>query len=315
MGTGDQISVVIFSVLAGVFFLFEVRVVAGFFTKERVPGFAGYTRRKGVRIAAIAAAVLLAAAAVDAFFVEPDWVVREHIELASKKINKRVRIVHISDLHTEGFGKRQQAALDIVAKAEPDIIVLTGDYLNGSQLQYLPELREFVSRLEAPMGIYAVEGNFEYSQKPWHLFKELGIRALDNEAVHIKDANLVLCGLQCVWDLGESEHELMTETVTAHAGDYMVVLTHYPNHIEEPELAGADLYLCGHTHGGQVRFPLWGAIITLSKLGKRYECGHYENGAMNIYVNRGLGMEGGAVPRARFLCRPEIAVIDIIPEQ
>jgi predicted MPP superfamily phosphohydrolase len=59
---------------------------------------------------------------------------------------------------------------------------------------------------------------------------------------------------------------------------------------------------------------LWGAIITLSKLGKKYECGHYRHRDMDVYVNRGLGMEGGAVPRVRFLCRPEIAVIDVGPE-
>ena len=76
--------------------------------------------------------------------------------------------------------------------------------------------------------------------------------------------------------------------------------------------AGVDLQLSGHTHGGQVRLPLYGALLTLSAMGKRFEAGLYRLGEMALYVNRGLGMEGGAAPRVRFLCRPEITVFDLL---
>lgn len=67
-----------------------------------------------------------------------------------------------------------------------------------------------------------------------------------------------------------------------------------------------DLYLCGHTHGGQIRLPFFGALITSSDLGKRYEAGRYQQNNTTLYVSRGLGMEGLGAPRARFLSPPEI---------
>jgi predicted MPP superfamily phosphohydrolase len=69
---------------------------------------------------------------------------------------------------------------------------------------------------------------------------------------------------------------------------------------------GVDLYLCGHTHGGQIRLPGFGALITSSEFWKRYEMGRYEENGTTLYVSRGLGMEGLGAPRARFLSRPEI---------
>jgi predicted MPP superfamily phosphohydrolase len=313
MGPGDRISIIVFFILAGLFFIFELRVSIGFFVRKEPEHSPGFTEQKWVRIAAIIAAGLVILAIIDAFLIEPDWVVEEHLTFESPKVKRHVRIVQISDLHTEGYGKRQERALEILRKAEPDIIFLTGDYLNGSRMKYLPELRQFVSRLQAPYGVYAIEGNFEYTQKPWELFKELGITILNDEVVCLQELGLTICGLRCEWNFRNTQKTLLKETAAQYPDNYTVVLSHYPNHIVEREMSSANLYLCGHTHGGQVRLPLWGAIVTLSKTGKKYECGHYTLGDMEIYVNRGLGMEGGAVPRVRFLCRPEITIIDILP--
>ena len=74
-----------------------------------------------------------------------------------------------------------------------------------------------------------------------------------------------------------------------------------------------DLYLCGHTHGGQIAMPFYGALITMSKFGKKYEAGMYTVGDTILYVNRGIGMDGGPAPRVRFLARPEITVFEIHP--
>jgi hypothetical protein len=75
------------------------------------------------------------------------------------------------------------------------------------------------------------------------------------------------------------------------------------------------LYLCGHTHGGQVALPFYGAIITLTKYGKKYEAGMYEVGDSLLYVNRGLGLDSRWLPKVRFFARPEIAVFDILPKK
>ena len=76
---------------------------------------------------------------------------------------------------------------------------------------------------------------------------------------------------------------------------------------------GADLCLAGHIHGGQVRLPWYGAIVTLSKTGKKYEAGLYRVKDTWLYVNRGIGMEGSCAPRVRFNCRPEVTVLDMVP--
>jgi predicted MPP superfamily phosphohydrolase len=89
---------------------------------------------------------------------------------------------------------------------------------------------------------------------------------------------------------------------------FQVLLYHSPDIAPQAAEAGIDLYLCGHTHGGQIRLPLFGALITSSKLGKRYEMGCHTVGNMTLYVSRGIGMEGGSAPRARFLCPPEITL-------
>jgi predicted MPP superfamily phosphohydrolase len=77
------------------------------------------------------------------------------------------------------------------------------------------------------------------------------------------------------------------------------------------EASKIDLYLAGHTHGGQVALPFYGALITLSKTGKKYESGLHHLSNTYMYTNRGIGMEGGKAPRVRFCARPEVTVIDI----
>jgi predicted MPP superfamily phosphohydrolase len=83
---------------------------------------------------------------------------------------------------------------------------------------------------------------------------------------------------------------------------------HSPDLIEAASERGIDLYLAGHTHGGQIRLPLYGAIATSSIYYKEYEAGLFQLGRTYLYVSRGLGLEGASAPRARFLCRPEVAV-------
>jgi predicted MPP superfamily phosphohydrolase len=88
------------------------------------------------------------------------------------------------------------------------------------------------------------------------------------------------------------------------------VLYHYPDLIDRLASKQVDLLLAGHTHGGQIALPFFGAIVTLSKGWKRYERGLYRVGESYLYVNRGLGTD---LPAIRFFARPEIAVIDLIP--
>jgi hypothetical protein len=93
-----------------------------------------------------------------------------------------------------------------------------------------------------------------------------------------------------------------------------VFIYHYPDVIYDAAARQIDLCCVGHTHGGQVALPFYGAVVTRSKLGKRFEAGLYRVQDTWLYVNRGIGMEGKAAPRVRFCARPEVTVIDLVPE-
>ena len=90
------------------------------------------------------------------------------------------------------------------------------------------------------------------------------------------------------------------------AEGFNLLLYHSPDLAPNASRNGIDLQLSGHTHGGQVRLPVIGALYTGSLYGKRFEAGRYLVNGMTLYTSRGLGMEGAIAPRVRLLCRPEI---------
>ena len=88
-----------------------------------------------------------------------------------------------------------------------------------------------------------------------------------------------------------------------------ILLYHSPYLFPLAAELGIDLHLAGHTHGGQLRLPLFGALVTSSAFWKRYEAGLYRKGASTLYVSRGIGVEGKGAPRARFLAPPEVVLV------
>jgi predicted MPP superfamily phosphohydrolase len=88
-----------------------------------------------------------------------------------------------------------------------------------------------------------------------------------------------------------------------------ILLLHDPDYFEEASTVGYDLYLTGHTHGGQIRLPGYGAIALMSKRG--YEAGLYSWDNSLMYVSRGLGAEGGPLPEVRLFCRPEVTILEV----
>ena len=90
---------------------------------------------------------------------------------------------------------------------------------------------------------------------------------------------------------------------------FTVLLYHSPDLFPPAAELGIDLHLAGHTHGGQLRLPLFGAIVTSSAFWKRYEAGLYRRDGATLYVSRGIGVEGKGAPRARFLAPPEVVLV------
>jgi hypothetical protein len=94
---------------------------------------------------------------------------------------------------------------------------------------------------------------------------------------------------------------------------FHIVLGHSPNF--SLGQVDADLLIAGHTHGGQVRLPFIGPLMTLSAVPRSWAAGVTEIApGRTLIVSRGIGMERGHAPRLRFLCRPELVVVDVVPE-
>jgi predicted MPP superfamily phosphohydrolase len=249
------------------------------------------------------------------YFVEPYWPQVTHVRIASTRLRPRaqpIRVVLLSDLHSDPKPRLEDRLPALVGAERPDLIVYTGDSINS--IEALPVFRRCITNLAQVAPTFAVRGNWDTWY--WHdvdLFGGTGVHELDGEAASVDVAGT------SVWIGGVAVgHEGLVERALDQIpqGSPALFLYHYPYPDVLPEAAHGrvDLLCTGHTHGGQVALPLYGAIITLSKYGKTYEAGLYRAGALWMYVNRGIGLEGGGAPRVRFFARPEITVVEIAPE-
>ncbi|MFN2167709.1 MAG: metallophosphoesterase, partial [Anaerolineae bacterium] len=141
-----------------------------------------------------------------------------------------------------------------------------------------------------------------------------GVIALEDRAVVLEAGNrrLWLLGLNCTRDLAADGARLRALLAGVPPGEFRLLLYHTPDLMPQAAEAGVDLYLAGHTHGGQWRVPGLGAILTSSRFWKRYEAGHYRESGTDLYVSRGLGLEGFGAPRVRLFCPPEVVVVTLV---
>ena len=293
-------AVVAVYVLAGV-------VLAGRFRRTNI----GPLSRYETAIIVLAGAGLLCIGY--ARLIEPNWLATSYVEIHSSKIppDKRpIRIVHFSDLHTEVAPRLEGRLVKAVAAQRPDVIVFTGDSINSRQA--LPVFREYMTALAKIAPTFVVRGNWDVQK--WSmldLFGQTGARELNGEAVRLEIGGTPIWIGGVPFDNDQPHLHSMLRKIPRN--EFSVMLYHMPDLMPEVTAQHIDLYCAGHTHGGQVALPLYGAFVTLSRFGKRYEAGLYHEMDTWLYVNRGIGMAGGFAPRVRFWARPELTVIDIEP--
>jgi len=256
---------------------------------------------------------LLAAAYLACFLyarlIEPDRLVLKRLTLSSEKIPAGVvlRIAHVTDLHAMGSRALFLARVgEAVARLEPDLICLTGDYLCGYRDGEPAALLAFLLRLPDDVPVFAVTGNYGGVYLPDALLDQLGAETLHTERrlLTIKGVPLELLG-------ASPTREMSTVSPRLHPERYGIFLEHFPAIMPAAARAGWDLFLAGHTHGGQVRLPLYGALLTLDRAGKTFERGGYRLGDTVGHVSAGVGLECRGMPLVRFLCPPEIALLQV----
>ncbi len=230
-----------------------------------------------------------------------------------------IRILHIGDIHLERLSIREARLLELADEAKPDLILLTGDYVNLSNNldpETHAQVRQLLGQLHARYGVLAVLGTppVDLPAVAPQLFAGLPARLLRDEAVAVtlsRGRQLTLLGLDCHHDIVRDTATLDRVLTGAPDAGPRVLLYHSPELMLAAAQRGIDLYLCGHTHGGQVRLPIVGPLFTASQLGRRFVMGHYQVGRTHLYVTRGIGFEGLAAPRVRLLCPPEVTLVTI----
>lgn len=255
--------------------------------------------------AAVGGAVL-----TDAFFLEPRLFQVQEVNLPMEKVapGRELRIVHLSDLHIRSFHDYYRRVAETVNALGPELILLTGDYLERSR--NIRGVQRFLRLLKAPRGIFAVQGNWEYwarveGENLRRHFAGAGAALLINERrdLELQGVPLSLLGL----DYPSPADSLVHLQQAADPTRLNLLLSHVPAFAHELLDGRIDLILCGHTHGGQVRIPFVPPFY-LPRFSGAFVAGHYRVGptATPLYVTRGVGT---SVVPVRFLCRPEITLL------
>lgn len=278
------------------------------------------------------AVTLLVVAAVSVVAYYATWIEPFALGVTRERITARdwhggdggkpsLRVLHVADLHVERTTPRERDLNAQIEALQPDLIVFSGDFVSISfnrDEQSKADIRAIISEWEAPLGVYCVPGTPVVEPLPRVL--EF-VEGLDNLTLLANRWVTVETGFGALHILGMvTTHDMKTDRETlerlmqsAPDEGFKLLLIHTPDIGPEAGNAGIDLYLCGHTHGGQIRLPIYGALLTSSFLGRRFAMGRHEVGNMTLYTSRGIGLEGHGAPRARFLCPPEVILWEIAP--
>jgi len=234
----------------------------------------------------------------DARWVEPTWLRIRHLRIGDGP--PAVRLVHFSDLHYKGERGYAESVVKTINSFSPDLVCFTGDIIE--QTQFLPEALEILSGIKSP--VFGVPGNHDYSSGAsfeviGQCFAATGGAWLLDEQQAVAGGKINLAGVTCR-SFYNLRPPLNPEAKT-------VLLMHYPAWVKCQGDRQFDLALAGHSHGGQVRIPFYGALV-LPKGVDQYDMGLFQTQAGPLYVNPGIGWYYFDV---RFNCRPEVTVIEV----
>jgi predicted MPP superfamily phosphohydrolase len=251
-------------------------------------------------------------------WIEPHMLKLTRQSLSSDKLppGYRLRILHLGDLHIERLTRREAQLNRMIKHLAPDMILFSGDFLNLSYLKdskALADLHAVLDQWCAPLGVYAVTGSpaVDLPEIVPGLVGSSSVRLLRNEGVEPDHSGSIrLIGVTCS-HRPHIDGPVLEGLLGDSADKFTILLYHTPDLAPQAARLGVDLQLSGHTHGGQIRLPGLGALVTGSLLGKKFEAGRYQVGKMVLYVTRGLGMEGLGAPRARLFCPPEAILWEI----
>jgi hypothetical protein len=215
-----------------------------------------------------------------------------------------LRVLHISDAHLHPRGDSRAAIIALAEAAKPDLVAVTGDLASG--WRGLPLARSLLNELASRWPTYVVPGNSDHWADRFdrHIGRwgETGVVVLINRGQPLHDAG------PGFWVAGvDDPHRYRDDSARALAQAppeaFKLLLAHSPDVVQREAALGADLILSGHTHGGQVRLPRIGALVTRSRLGRAWGRGVFRHNGTVVVVTTGIGATRLGV---RFWCPPEM---------
>lgn len=251
-----------------------------------------FTRR---RFLGAVATVAVGAALTESFVLEPHRLNITRVRFSEKPVS---RFVVWSDFHYSGEAEFAEEIVSTINGLRPEFVCFLGDLVDNRDF-HVPALK-FIEKIQSP--VYGVPGNHDYSSRcPFALnkktFEATGGAWLVNRIVRPPGEKIELCG----------SAEKIVNFIPAQSDRPRVLLTHYPTTADTTNGKVFSAVLAGHSHGGQVRLPLWGPVHVPRHVG-HYDMGRFTTPAGPLYVNVGVGTY--KFP-ARFNCPPEITVVEI----
>ena len=247
--------------------------------------------------------------AIWAFGFEPNMLKVTTYRVAKPELSG-LKIAFASDFHiAPRHKKRLEKIVKKINEQKADLILLGGDFVKGHKFETsmpIEEIAQELSKLDVPLGVVSVLGNHDWwqnGQKIKEVLQDSGIVVLENENQKLiyNGRLLSLVGLADYNTRKPDINKALSATENT-----VLFLTHSPDVFPEiPQ--DVFLTLAGHTHGGQVALPWFGAVLVPSKYGKKYEGGFIEENGKKMIVSRGLGT---SLLPVRFGCMPEIVVVE-----
>ncbi|MCR4762579.1 MAG: metallophosphoesterase [Lachnospiraceae bacterium] len=288
--------------------------------------------KKSLTCIAAAAGIAALGTGLIAWYDTHHFIVR-HYTVTSPKIRRKTRIVFLADLHDQVFGRHNRSLLDAIEEQQPDLILCGGDLItahHNATKQRGEEATALLMTLAGRYPLLAINGNHETKMDSWRDIRGYGAAyddyesmvhaaggiILRNEHVSFADRGIVVTGLEL--PLPYFRHflrkPLPADMLTGMIGEsredaYQILLAHHPDYFPEYRAWGADLTLSGHIHGGIIRLPFLGGVISPTGWPfPKYDGGRFDEEGRSLILSRGLGTH--TIP-VRVNNPGELTVIDL----
>lgn len=256
------------------------------------------------------------------------FVVRNY-KIYSNKIDEKQKIVLISDLHNKNYGKDNDKVLDKIKEIRPDFILIAGDLVTARPKEKADVALTFARNVCDLCPVYYGMGNHEYRLQLYpekylitgyeDEIRKIGVTLLDNERVDAHEQiNIAGLSIEKMYYKRFEKHSMEKAYVEKELGKcasdaFQILIAHNPEYFDAYADWGADLTVSGHLHGGIMRLPFLGGVIsTRLTLFPRYDGGMFQKEDKTMIVSRGLGMHTLPI---RIFNPGELVVIELLPDK